>query len=198
MDEIPLIFHPYITHIQDVMGDGNCGFRAISVCLGYGEDEWLYVRRQLLGELLSSYHAYARVFSDGIDEIHTSLEFLQSPAPPKHWMLMPETGILIANTFGVVLIFLTKKGAITFFPLWKGPGEFLYHRIITISIVYDSHYVMVQLQGDCPMPIISAYWIRHKALSAAGWETMFMSRLELYRQLKSCNTEIPFITIDDC
>ncbi|KAL6541597.1 hypothetical protein OROGR_011083 [Orobanche gracilis] len=91
MGEIPLIFHPFITYIQDVTGDGNCGFRAISVCLGYGEDEWLYVRRQLLDELLSSYHAYARVFSEGIDELHTSLEFLQSPAPPKHWMLMPES-----------------------------------------------------------------------------------------------------------
>ncbi|MBA0817401.1 hypothetical protein Gohar_021275, partial [Gossypium harknessii] len=29
MKEIPDMFHPYITHIQDVRGDGNCGFRAI-------------------------------------------------------------------------------------------------------------------------------------------------------------------------
>ncbi|MFQ6652416.1 hypothetical protein Gotur_024295, partial [Gossypium turneri] len=39
MKEIPDMFHPYITHIQDVRGDGNCGFRAISVCLGYGKDQ---------------------------------------------------------------------------------------------------------------------------------------------------------------
>ncbi|MFQ6620294.1 hypothetical protein Gotur_001022, partial [Gossypium turneri] len=39
MKEIPDMFHPYITHVQDVRGDGNCGFRAISVCLGYGKDQ---------------------------------------------------------------------------------------------------------------------------------------------------------------
>ncbi|KAK5793447.1 hypothetical protein PVK06_034593 [Gossypium arboreum] len=44
MKKISDMFHPYITHVQDVRGDGNCGFRAISICLGYGEDQWLYVR----------------------------------------------------------------------------------------------------------------------------------------------------------
>ncbi|KAK5833868.1 hypothetical protein PVK06_017733 [Gossypium arboreum] len=73
MKKIPDMFHPYITHVQDVRNDGNCGFRAISVCLGYGEDQWLYVRHQLLDELLSSYDVYARVFTDGIDELHNSL-----------------------------------------------------------------------------------------------------------------------------
>ncbi|MFQ6622759.1 hypothetical protein Gotur_001852 [Gossypium turneri] len=34
MKEIPDMFHSYITHVQDVRGDGNYGFRVISVCLG--------------------------------------------------------------------------------------------------------------------------------------------------------------------
>ncbi|KAH1082806.1 hypothetical protein J1N35_022567 [Gossypium stocksii] len=79
MKEIPNMFHPCITHVQDVRGDGNCGFRVISVCLGYGKDQWLYVRHQLLDELLSSYDVYARVFTDGIDELRNSLCFSQSP-----------------------------------------------------------------------------------------------------------------------
>nr|KAJ0190227.1 hypothetical protein LSAT_V11C800422000 [Lactuca sativa] len=119
IDEVQVMFHPYIIHIQDVEGDGNCGFRAISVCLGYGEDDWLYVRRQLLDELLISYDAYARVFTD-------------------------------------------------------------------------------RIKGDCPLPTISTFWIRHKTPCAAGWETMFMSCLELYRQPKPYNAETPFITIEDC
>ncbi|PPS12669.1 hypothetical protein GOBAR_AA07975 [Gossypium barbadense] len=64
----------------DVKGDGNCEFRAISGCLGYGKDQWLYVRHQLLDGLLSSYDVYARVFTDGIDELRNSLCFSQSPA----------------------------------------------------------------------------------------------------------------------
>ncbi|TYH52826.1 hypothetical protein ES332_D09G055000v1 [Gossypium tomentosum] len=169
--EILDMFHPYITHVQDVRGDGNCGFRAISVCLGYGKDQWLYVRHQLLDELLTSYDVYARVFTDGIDELRNSLCFSQLPAPAEHWMVMPMTGVLIANRFGVILNYLTKRCEITFFPLWR--------------------------EGDYPMPTISAYWIRHRAPSTAGWQTMYMSRLEFYRQLKPCSLKTPVITIED-
>ncbi|PPD86498.1 hypothetical protein GOBAR_DD16556 [Gossypium barbadense] len=162
------MFHPYITHVQDIRGDGNCGFRAISVCLGYGEDQWLYVRHQLLDELLSSYDVYARVFTNGIDELRNSLCFSKCPAPAEHWMVMPMTGVLIANRFGVILNYLTKRGDITFFPLWRGPEHFQYHHTITIAHVYDNHNVMVQLEGDYPMSTILAYWICHRAPFTAG------------------------------
>ncbi|TYH84398.1 hypothetical protein ES332_D02G195100v1 [Gossypium tomentosum] len=168
MKEIPDMFHPYITHVQDIRGDGNCGFRAISVCLGYGEDQWLYVRHQLLDELLSSYDVYARVFTNGIDELRNSLCFSKCPAPAEHWMVMPMTGVLIANRFGVILNYLTKRGDITFFPLWRGPEHFQYHHTITIAHVYDNHNVMVQLEGDYPMSTILAYWICHRAPFTAG------------------------------
>ncbi|KAH1130621.1 hypothetical protein J1N35_001999 [Gossypium stocksii] len=72
MKEIPDMFHPYITHVQDVRGDENYGF------------QWLYVRHQLLDELLRSYDVYARVFTDGIDELRNLLCFSQSPAPAEH------------------------------------------------------------------------------------------------------------------
>nr|KAJ0193833.1 hypothetical protein LSAT_V11C800394750 [Lactuca sativa] len=58
LEEISSIFHPYITHIQNVLGDGICGFRSVVVCLGYGEDHWIYIRQQLLDDLLSSYDDY--------------------------------------------------------------------------------------------------------------------------------------------
>lgn len=45
--------------------------------------------------------------------------------------------------FRVILSFLTKRGSITFFHVWKGLKEFLYHRTITISHVFNNHYVMV-------------------------------------------------------
>ena len=183
VEAIPEIFHPYITNIHDVRGDGNCGFRSIAVCLGYDEDQWPYIRRELLDELLSSYPTYSRVFY-GIDEILTSLSFWESPAPKQHWMTMPETGILIANRFGVIIHLLTNGGSMTCFPLWKGPEEFQYHRVFTISHVNNNHYVMVQLEGEYPMPPISALWTRNKIPSAVGWQTMYMSRLKFYKKLK--------------
>ncbi|KAH1106178.1 hypothetical protein J1N35_009946 [Gossypium stocksii] len=60
-------------------------------------------------ELLSSYDVYARVFTDGIDELCNSLCFSQSLTPAEHWMVMPMTGVLIANRFGVILNYLTKR-----------------------------------------------------------------------------------------
>ena len=67
MNGIPDIFHDYIDDIHDVEGDGNCGFRAIALCLGYNEDQWLYIWKQLLEELESQYYAYQRVFTDGFN-----------------------------------------------------------------------------------------------------------------------------------
>ena len=113
-------------------------------------------------------------------------------------MIMPLTGFLIANRFGVIVIFLTKRGSITIFPLWKGPEEFSYHQMITISLVYDNHYVMVQLERDFPMPTIPTYLRRHKNSCIPSWEAVYKSRLELYQQLKPRDREPTFITIEDC
>ncbi|CAH1412400.1 unnamed protein product [Lactuca virosa] len=88
-------------------------------------------------------------------------------APPEHYMLMPETGIMIAYRFGVIVQFLTTVGPVTFSPLWRGPSEFQNHRVLTFALVYINHYVMVQLEGEYLMPPISALWIRHKDPSAA-------------------------------
>lgn len=125
LKEIPSIFHPYITRIQNLRGDGNCGF-SIGSC-------FVSDRR----------------------------------APPEHYMLMPETGILIANRFGVIVQFLTTVGSVTFSPIWRGPSEFQNHRVLTFALVYINHYVMVQLEGEYLMLPISALWIRYKDPSAA-------------------------------
>nr|KAJ0211591.1 hypothetical protein LSAT_V11C400199230 [Lactuca sativa] len=135
LKEIPSIFHPYITCIQNVRGDGNCGFRSVAVCLGYDENEWLFIRQQLYDELLTSYEDYSRVFI-GCNGVLDSLSFFMTDrtAPPEHYMLMPQTGILIANRFGVIVQFLTTVGPVTFFPLWRGPSEFQNHRVLTLHL----------------------------------------------------------------
>lgn len=157
---------------------------------------WVWQRSMVLcwritgDELQSTSNVYAMVLKDGIHEMWTSLYLFESPRPMKHWILMPKTSILIANRFGVVLNLLNKLCSITFFSLWKVLKDFLYHRIITISLVHDNHYVMILLEGHCTMPTISIYWICHKAPCAVGWKTMVMSHLQFYWQLKHCNHEL--------
>ncbi|XP_022004445.1 uncharacterized protein LOC110902009 [Helianthus annuus] len=141
----------------------------------------------MLHELLNAYDDYKTVLKDGINEVHTTLFFSKSPAPRKHWMVMPETCVLIANKFGVILHCLSIEGCVTCFPLWKGPEHFEQHKIITIAHVYGNHYVMVQLEGEYPMRCIVAYWLHHRAPSAVAWQNMYMKRLESYKQLNPSN-----------
>nr|KAJ0199010.1 hypothetical protein LSAT_V11C600320760 [Lactuca sativa] len=137
-----------------------------TVCLGYDENEWPFIRQQLYDELLTSYEDYSRVFI-GCNGVLDSLSFLMTDrtTPPEHYMLMLETSILIANRFGVIVQLLTTVDPITFFPLWR--VEFQNHRVLKFALVYINHYVMVQLEGEYPMPPISALWICHKDPSAA-------------------------------
>ncbi|KAD5960357.1 hypothetical protein E3N88_11829 [Mikania micrantha] len=82
-------------------------------------------------------------------------------------------------------------------PSAKCPEEFDYHKMITIAHVYDNHYVMVELEREYPMPSILAYWVRHRASSAVGWQTIYENRLKLYKQLNPCNRDKAFIHIED-
>ncbi|KAD4179256.1 hypothetical protein E3N88_27847 [Mikania micrantha] len=70
-----------------------------------------------------------------------------------YWMQMPETGVLIANAFGVIVVFISLGASVTVFPLWTSPEFLLPHRVVSFVFVNDNHFVMVELTGDYPMPI---------------------------------------------
>ncbi|KAL7611123.1 hypothetical protein Lser_V15G14084 [Lactuca serriola] len=197
---IPDIFHDYIDDIHDVEGDGNCGFRAIAVCLGYNEDQWLYIQKQLLEELESQYYAYHRVFTDGFNEVYNSLRWFETPAPSQYWLHMPLTGYLISNKFGVIVHCLSHEQSTTCFPLWRGPEEFQPHRAITLTFVNGNHYMSVFMKENYPMPPTTMYWNAHRSPSASTWETMYWSRFELYNQLynqlRPRSSVAPWIHID--
>ncbi|KAM0049070.1 putative OTU domain, papain-like cysteine peptidase superfamily [Helianthus debilis subsp. tardiflorus] len=198
MGDIPKVFHPYITNIRNVKPDGNCGFRALAVCLGLDEHEYYeYIRQQMREELQNRYHIYAGIFFRDVNSLYQDLCFFGSPCPREHWMKMPEAGVLIANKFGVIVHSLSMSGSFTIFLFWSGPEEIQHHRALTIALVNDeNHYVMVELQGGYPMPTITPYWnFRNISMSAAGWETMYRWRLELYTQLD--RRESGFVDLGD-
>ncbi|KAL7617075.1 hypothetical protein Lser_V15G01984 [Lactuca serriola] len=196
MKSIPDVFHDYIDKMQDVLGDGNSGFRAVAVSLGHSEDQWLYIRQQLLEELQSQFYAYQQVFTDGFNEVYESLCWFESLAYLRHWMIMSLTGYLIANKFGVIVHCLSHEQSTTCFPLWRGPEEFQSHRNITVALV-GRHYFSVSLKGNYPMPPTTTYWNAHKSSSASFRQTMYWSRFELYNQHRPRSSEIPWIHIKD-
>nr|XP_043624058.1 uncharacterized protein LOC122595696 [Erigeron canadensis] len=185
MDDIPQVFHPYITNIQNVFGDENCGYRALAVCLGLNEDNFYeYIRQQMREELQNRYDLYSRIFVTDINSMYQDLSFFGSLCPPEHWMKMPEAGVLVANKLGVIVHSLDKRGTTTIFPFWCGPEDVEHHRALTIALVNgESHFVMVELQDEYPMPVITPYWTFHHGPCAAGWEIMYRSRLDVYISL---------------
>ncbi|XP_076902763.1 uncharacterized protein LOC143557611 [Bidens hawaiensis] len=173
MEEIQDIFHPYMTHIQVVKGDGHCGFRAIAVTLEHDKERWPYIRNQLLGELCHLEAAYRIMFHKDYDDIYRSLNFVGTgEAPFRNWMVMPDTGILIANRFGVTVNYLSKNCSCACFPLWVGHEDLPNHQKITVALVHGNHYILVQLEGEYPMPNIAPLWTHYKNNSTIGWQTM--------------------------
>lgn len=184
---IPKIFHTYIEHIQDVLPDGNCGFRAIAVGLGSDEYSWLDVRQQLILELDINARFYIPMFDTIETGAYASLRnrinwTYLAPAPYQHWMLMPEVGLLVAQRYGVIVQFLSNQGCLTIFPLWTGPNTCLPHRVVSIVHI-PQHFIHVKLQGDCPMPPTPVLWKRYRNDVAGEWEDVYQSRLQDFLSL---------------
>ncbi|XP_074297803.1 uncharacterized protein LOC141628579 [Silene latifolia] len=72
-----------ITDWYDPKPDGNYGFRVISRQLYSDENEWVRVRRELLGELMKNSHKYANTFGseERIDAIAYLLSHWEGSAP---------------------------------------------------------------------------------------------------------------------
>nr|KAJ0202577.1 hypothetical protein LSAT_V11C500243660 [Lactuca sativa] len=192
---IPDIFHDYIDDIHDVKGDGYCGFQAVTVCLGYNEDHWLYIRKQLLEELESHYYAYHRVLIDRFNEVYNSLRWFEIPAPFRYWLHMPLTGYLISNKFGVI-----PQTIYDMLPSLERSRTVSAPRAITLAFVNGNHYVSVFLKKNYTMPPTIMYWNAHRSPSASTWEIMYWSRFELYNQLynqlRPRSSVAPWIHID--
>ena len=185
VDQIPKIFIPYVKDIKNVYGDGNCGFRATAYALGYGEHNWLHIRRMLIDEMVEFKEQYTHVFGerDYNDVFHSLSWSGDGFAPAEYWMMLPWTGYLIANKFNVIFHSISKlfNGSSTIFPLWRGPKEFPDKKIITIAFMDNNHFVMVEMQEDFPMGITHNLWHQWKSPAAKKWDRVFRSRQNIYR-----------------
>ncbi|CAL8076721.1 unnamed protein product [Prunus armeniaca] len=73
-DKLPVAIRPFIMGAKDVKSDGNCGFRAIARLLGYRENSWRKVRRELLNELKNDEFLYEFIFQS-VEKSHPLSEY---------------------------------------------------------------------------------------------------------------------------
>ena len=185
---IPDVFKPYIVGTQDVRPDGNCGFRSIAVGLGLNENEWPYIRKSLIDELYEHAAEYQLFFPD-IYIIRDRLEWFDygGTAPMDKWMEIPTGLVLAANRFNCIIRYIAHGSSGTYFPFFISPREISDHRIITIAFVNNNHFIKVDLTDDSPMPNPGFLWKHYSAQPAKEWETFYMSRIKLYRDLMGPN-----------
>ncbi|XP_058185777.1 uncharacterized protein LOC131303002 [Rhododendron vialii] len=64
IQHLPRAYQHYISHINDVRDDGHCVFRAIATHIGYGEDCWAQVRRDLINEIEQNMDLYDALYPE--------------------------------------------------------------------------------------------------------------------------------------
>nr|GEX09687.1 hypothetical protein [Tanacetum cinerariifolium] len=182
LDHIPEIFHRYIIQLNNVKGDGNCGFRSVAVGLGRDENMWPLIRQELLQELRYHEHDYMEILtSTDFKFIWDTVNFVGTGfAPIDKWMSMPDTGLVIASFYKRPVVFISMVGndvlSSTCFPLWSGPHESESTEPIVVARVGGSHFINLLLRVGYPIPSTHPQWRRYRIDSASAWEDMYSSR----------------------
>ncbi|CAL5330385.1 unnamed protein product [Camellia sinensis] len=185
--EFPESLRPYIQLVKNVDADGNCGFRTIAGLMGFGEDEWLQVRKDLLQELHAHIDHYKSLFGgqERVDELTTTLAYFESNAAYSHWMTMPDMGYLISSFYNIVLFHLSSQQCLTFLPLRTIPMPIASRKEICTGFVNNNHFIQVFLVHGHPVPPIETNWQRSSVvtteiiekLGAAGEAVADLKRL---------------------
>ncbi|XP_062089769.1 uncharacterized protein LOC133796314 [Humulus lupulus] len=201
LDAFPKGLQPYIKLVKNVIGDGNCGFRAIADLIGIiDEDGWTKVRKDLLNEIESHLEHYRELYGvhGRIDELIHALSFFDVRAPRERWMTMPDMGHIIASCYNVVLFHLSKNQSLTFLPLRSMPLPLLSRKHIAIGFVNGDHYVKVYLSQDHPVPPIAGNWCRHHLPIANGWESEYLSKIQQFNEIVGSTSATREIIEIDC
>ncbi|XP_038704751.1 uncharacterized protein LOC120000703 [Tripterygium wilfordii] len=184
--QFPPILQDYIKQVEDVIPNGNCGFRAIAVCLRLGEDAWATIRYNLMEELNTFWDQYVAIF--GSEErayhIQNSLNFFATDrgAPVEHWMTMPDMSLLIASRYNVILHVLSQLQSLTYLPLRSTPPPLYQHVAIAIGHVNNNHYVLVALTKGYLVPLIMYQWKHFRYDCIATRATPYTKQLDAYMQ----------------
>ncbi|CAH9107490.1 unnamed protein product [Cuscuta europaea] len=77
----------HISKVVDVIGGGHCEYRSLAELLGWGEKEWIRVRRESVEELDRHRGLYDPICHlDTIDDLREQIDYYISPAPSRHWI----------------------------------------------------------------------------------------------------------------
>ncbi|AES97825.2 hypothetical protein MTR_5g060540 [Medicago truncatula] len=109
---MPKFMRPYIKKIVDVIGDGNCGFRAIAESMGLTEESNVMVRRALIQEVKEHRNDYIEIYVSDC-RYNYILNGLHPPkngssfAPPDKWLRLSDIGHIVGSCYTRPVVELT-------------------------------------------------------------------------------------------
>ncbi|KAJ0548314.1 putative OTU domain, MULE transposase domain, FHY3/FAR1 family [Helianthus annuus] len=183
---IPPSFYPHLSHIQNVQGDGNCGFRSIAVGLSLKEWQWSFIREHLHDECNRFHEFWKKINEVRYQQVLQSLVWSNhiDGAPTHKWLQMPFTGLLIANRWNVICLLLSDLGCASFFSMFTTAEESIRHRTVALVHVHRNHFIHVRLEGEYPMPTPSGYWRQPiRNTPAESWYHYYKERIDQYNMI---------------
>lgn len=173
---------PFVRDLQEVKGDGHCGFRAIAVALGRSQDDWPYIRQAMEDTL----EKHPNVFTDRTvpDETRTkSLERLRTRQSNvvksrEFWLTMPGWGGVIATTFERPVIYYDSvDGGQTALPYLTAANQ----NPPIIIACYTQHFCTLSMDvgADFPAPKLDGQWRKLHSDEASDWMTVWGPRIKI-------------------
>ncbi|KAL8557593.1 hypothetical protein ACS0TY_004878 [Phlomoides rotata] len=174
--QMPVEYQPYVLDTKNVMADGHYGFRTVASLMGFGEDNWVRVRQDLMNELSRNLSLYAGVFlqEEKVGEVLESLNCFTESARYKHWFTLPYMGYLVSSAYNVAFITFSNEISLTFLPLHSAPPE--RPRSICMGMVNNNHFIHVFLSDERHMPPITLSWRTHHKRVADDWGLAYDNR----------------------
>ncbi|XP_026450663.1 uncharacterized protein LOC113350756 [Papaver somniferum] len=150
--------------MNDVDGDGNCGYHSVNEQLGIfetavsrGMTPCRYVRKRMTEQLVKKRSFYEQLVGqgEGFDNMYAQVlgpEQEMKFLPSEYWIRMPLCGRLVADTFNCVVHNFSHTVEVTFTPKWQKCEGSLKKRRVVLAFVNDNHFVILKLKKNCPLP----------------------------------------------
>uniref|UniRef100_A0A803L9G5 Protein FAR1-RELATED SEQUENCE n=2 Tax=Chenopodium quinoa TaxID=63459 RepID=A0A803L9G5_CHEQI len=94
---LPDIIKPFVEDWNNVMGDGNCGFRCVADFFLGGQDNWIQARYLIVNEVKANRPEYIHLYHGGLDQAIDRITWNGGHCGANHYMDLPDDLYPIAN-----------------------------------------------------------------------------------------------------
>ncbi|XP_021754739.1 uncharacterized protein LOC110720042 [Chenopodium quinoa] len=191
-DRIPNIMMPFLDGWNDVIADGNCGFRVVADVFQMGEDNYGLVRQLMYSEIASNRDVYGHVYGEDLDRSLQRIRWGGGPCDQNHWFDAPLDLFAVANIykcavmhFGLGLHSRAYYPCTTVLPWCSRETVTRPVRDVAIGFLGPSyrHFIRLDMSPDFPVPHIIPKWYEIRRASVEGWDALYHARVQQWNNL---------------